>query len=343
MNVASSAIPAPAHRRAATLRRSTVAAVALSGSLLLSACAGAGTSEPRGSSNRDGIAASVPQRHARDHRTLPPSTRSTICSWSSGRSSRPLPRRGPGSRRRAWQVLAGANHVPVVFGDEVVFAYRGDADTVEWRGSFNGWSAPGLAGSRVGRTDLWIAHVQLPAASRVEYKIILDGEDWLVDPANPATAYSGLTGVNDVVALPRLHRHRREPERSGVDARDADRRPLDRQPPPGYTSTSSTRRPLRRARTTPSSTSSTERLRRRAHRRAAQVLDNLIASGRIRPVLVVFTDAREPGNPPSTTGARTSSWPTRSSTRRSSRPSSCRPSTARTAPIPIPTRARSRA
>jgi hypothetical protein len=101
-----------------------------------------------------------------------------------------------------WRTLVGEQRVPLILETQVVFFYKGQAQQVNWRGSFNSWSTPGLDGVRIGQTDLWIGLLELPEASRAEYKIILNNKDWIVDPVNPNTTFNGLTGVNNVVALP---------------------------------------------------------------------------------------------------------------------------------------------
>jgi hypothetical protein len=38
-----------------------------------------------------------------------------------------------------WTDLNQSNSIPIVHNDSVLFLYRGNADTVEWMGDFNGW------------------------------------------------------------------------------------------------------------------------------------------------------------------------------------------------------------
>jgi enterochelin esterase family protein len=97
-----------------------------------------------------------------------------------------------------WTLLEG--RVPFVDDEHVVFLYRGEADRVEWTGEFTGWSW-GLLGRRIGATDLWAADAVLSADARVEYKVVLDEETWILDPANPATQMGGF-GPNSVLAMP---------------------------------------------------------------------------------------------------------------------------------------------
>ncbi|MBI5034031.1 MAG: hypothetical protein HZB51_26210 [Chloroflexi bacterium] len=84
-----------------------------------------------------------------------------------------------------YQTLAASKRIPVVFGQQVVFLYKGNAQSVTWQGVFNGWGdRPGITGGRIGQTDLWIAQTEMPPASRFEYKITLNDKEWILDPAN---------------------------------------------------------------------------------------------------------------------------------------------------------------
>lgn len=98
-----------------------------------------------------------------------------------------------------WQTLADSQRVPLILDTQVIFLYKGESEKASWSGSFNRWSDAGFEGVQLGKTDLWIACAEFPEASRVEYKIILNGDEWINDPANPNTAFSGLTGANDFI------------------------------------------------------------------------------------------------------------------------------------------------
>jgi enterochelin esterase family protein len=101
---------------------------------------------------------------------------------------------------RLWGRLTGAGRIPFVDGDHVVFLYRGEAEGVDWRGDFSGWSG-GLLGRRISQTDLWAADATLPGDARIEYRIVLDGGEWIVDPGNPDTQMGGY-GPNSVLTMP---------------------------------------------------------------------------------------------------------------------------------------------
>lgn len=199
-----------------------------------------------------------------------------------------------------WQVLVDTDRVPLVLGTQVFFLYMGEADQVHWRGSFNGWNAPGVEGYRVGETDLWMGTTEFPPASRAEYKIVVDEDEWLVDPANPHTTFSGLTGANNVVTLPGFRVTDESQERSNVthgsltDGLSIDSRFL------GYI--------VNYRVYTPAGYEGLENLpviyildgndfideRMGA---LPNVLDNMLADRQIEPVLAVFIDQRDPQNP----------------------------------------------
>jgi enterochelin esterase family protein len=298
MGVAAGGITVPARHRAAPGRRSALVGVVLSLGLAVSGCSGASSPPPE----------SGPTQPA----SLPPSPRETPAGTEPiavatlddlrevVRQIAAAPAAGAQARAdELWDALVDDPGVPAVFGDDVVFAYRGEAETVEWRGSFNRWSAPGLAGSRIGETDLWIGYLDLPAASRIEYKIVVDGERWLMDPANPATAYSGLTGANSVLALPGFTVTDESGRRSGVTpgvlhgGLSLASRHLGYTvdywvyTPAGYEGLGQ----LPVLVVLDGNDFVDERMGA-----LPRVLDNMIADGRIRPLIAVFTDAREPGN-----------------------------------------------
>jgi enterochelin esterase-like enzyme len=199
-----------------------------------------------------------------------------------------------------WEELTQDGRVPLVLGSDVVFLYRGEASQVHWRGSFNGWSEPGLEGHRIGATDLWIGYVTLPAASRAEYKIVLGENDWLVDPANPETSFSGLAGVTNVVALPGFAVTDESQPRSDTAPGNLDGGLSVESSHLGYTVDYSVYTPagyeelagLPVLYLLDGNDFVDERMGA-----LTSVLDNLIGSGRIEPLIAVFVDAREPSDP----------------------------------------------
>jgi len=297
VEVAASALAAAARRATTRVRRWTLVVVALSAGLAVSGCAGVRTPAPE--SRPAELASPTPGRTTAVSEPTAVETLDDLQQVFRQIVAAP-PAAAQARADELWKALVDDPGVPVVFADGVVFLYRGRAETVEWRGSFNRWSAPGLAGSRLGGTDLWIGYLDLPAASRIEYKIVVDGETWLLDQANPATGYSGLTGATNVVALPGFTVTDEGRQRPGVtpgvlqDGLSIASRNL------GYT--------VDYWVYTPAGYDGLARLpvlylldgndfvddRMGA---LPRVLDNMIAAGRIRPLLAVFTDAREPGNP----------------------------------------------
>jgi enterochelin esterase family protein len=182
----------------------------------------------------------------------------------------------------------------------VIFLYKGQAESVTWSGVFNGWNAAApLEGRTIGNTDLWVAQTQFPLASRVEYKIVLNGKDWILDPANQATVPSGKT-VNNVLVLPGF-----------VSTDESDWRPHT------ISGTLSGNIPI-------VSRSLGYSVNYRVYTPAdyenlsnlpvlyvldgsdfidpnmgalPNVLNNMLAEGRIRPVIAVFIDPYDPGDP----------------------------------------------
>jgi enterochelin esterase family protein len=97
--------------------------------------------------------------------------------------------------------------VPLVEGARATFLYHGAADAVRLRHWIFGLD-PDPPFRRLAGTDLWALTLELPAGSRVEYKleVVEDGHERVVlDPRNPRKAHDPF-GANSVVRMPGYER-----------------------------------------------------------------------------------------------------------------------------------------
>lgn len=98
-----------------------------------------------------------------------------------------------------WGVLREAGQTPFAVGDRAALLYRGEATSVAFAGDFSSWNPS--AASRVAGTDLWVRELPLPSDARVDYKVVLNGGDWRLDPSNPLEMWSGF-GPNSELRMP---------------------------------------------------------------------------------------------------------------------------------------------
>lgn len=92
--------------------------------------------------------------------------------------------------------------VPVYRDSTVLFLYRGEADRVVIAGDMNSWNPDrGIKMKRLAGTNLWHARVQFEPATRLDYKLVIDGGRWIVDPRNPRTILGGF-GPNSELRMP---------------------------------------------------------------------------------------------------------------------------------------------
>lgn len=89
---------------------------------------------------------------------------------------------------------------PFAINDSVTLIYRGTATSVEWAGDFTGWNST-FVGEKVGNSDIWRCVKHFPADSRIDYKIILNGNNWIFDPLNSYRQNSGF-GANSELRMP---------------------------------------------------------------------------------------------------------------------------------------------
>lgn len=103
-----------------------------------------------------------------------------------------------------WTFLRGSNSIPFAEGETVIFLYKGDAESVSWNGDFNSWGGDQrktLTGIRVNDTDLWYHKTEFPSDSRLDYKVTINENDWILDPENPQQQWSGF-GPNSELRMP---------------------------------------------------------------------------------------------------------------------------------------------
>ncbi|HEX7957224.1 MAG TPA: glycoside hydrolase family 15 protein, partial [Pyrinomonadaceae bacterium] len=174
---------------------------------------------------------------------------------------------------------------PLVEGEQFTFLYRGAAKRVELVGDFTGWSPAGLWLRDVpGAADLKFIRLKFPAATRLEYKFIADGE-WVLDPLNPDRNDNGVGGMNSNFAGAA---YRPSPAAEGGAGLRGRLEPLEVPNerkvqvylPPGYAS-GAARYPVLYMQ------DGTNFIRLGG---AAEVADRLISEGKVEPFIIVFVD-----------------------------------------------------
>jgi enterochelin esterase-like enzyme len=205
---------------------------------------------------------------------------------------------------KLWNDLVEREEIPFVIEDSVAFLYRGDARTVSWIGDFNQWGYKQdftNKGNRSGN-DLWILKAKFPKDARLDYKIVINENNWILDPVNPDHQWSGVGGGSPNSEL-RMPEWREDPvtiaplddAKKGTLQKDI----LLNSKILGYQTTYSIYIPsgYKSSNIYPVVyvTDGYEYMHERLGNMVT-VLDNLIQLGKMKPVIAVFIDHREPVN-----------------------------------------------
>ncbi len=203
------------------------------------------------------------------------------------------------SLKTFWDRLIMHQQVPFVIGDSVAFLYNGKAKSVSWHGDFDGWNPKSneYRGRKNGLSYIWICTTSFPKDARLDYKIVVD-EKWILDPANQYQQWSGW-GPNSELRMPDWKYPKETIRRSEVSLGDfsSDRSIVSTNlgysvnyrvfTPAGYDSLSN----LSVIYVTDGHEYSGERLGS-----MKTVLDNLTFDKKIKPIIAVFIDPRNPDN-----------------------------------------------
>jgi len=81
------------------------------------------------------------------------------------------------------------------------FLFRGNASQITIPGDANGWDPNAFPMQLVSGTNLWYRTEVFEADARLDYKFVLSGNNWILDPLNPRTV-SGGYGPNSELRMP---------------------------------------------------------------------------------------------------------------------------------------------
>lgn len=195
-----------------------------------------------------------------------------------------------------WDSLKSGGAIPYVANDEVLFLYRGQADTVRFVGDWDRWGqeSPQLSYAEKLADGVFALARKFPAKARLDYKVIVDG-DWILDPANPHVQMSGL-GPNSELRMgewtsdPVTEIRPNVPKGTLSEIKFIDSQELGyRVSYQVYTPAAAYPGPYRVAYITDGQQYSDAEMGN-----LPTVLDNLTADGRIQATMAVFIDPRDP-------------------------------------------------
>lgn len=108
----------------------------------------------------------------------------------------------------AWFSACAARHGTPLLSDgsapgrvRALFAFRSPAEKIFLAGDMNGWSTSAQPLERLAGTDLHILELELPDGARLDYKLVVGGTEWTLDPWNPKTMTGGY-GPNSELRTP---------------------------------------------------------------------------------------------------------------------------------------------
>jgi enterochelin esterase family protein len=90
---------------------------------------------------------------------------------------------------------------PYLTGDSANFIYRGEVTNVRIAGDFNGWDPGFYYMANISGTDFFYRSRTFELNARLDYKYVINGSTWILDPLNPNTCSGGF-GPNSELAMP---------------------------------------------------------------------------------------------------------------------------------------------
>jgi enterochelin esterase-like enzyme len=98
--------------------------------------------------------------------------------------------------------MNAAGSFPYIEGDTLThFIYRGAANSATVPGDANNWNTAAFVMTQISATDFWYYSHEFEPDARLDYKLFLNGSNWILDPRNPYTCTGGF-GPNSELRMP---------------------------------------------------------------------------------------------------------------------------------------------
>jgi len=91
--------------------------------------------------------------------------------------------------------------IPFIEDSTANFIYLGNPNSVSVPGDFNGWSTTAWLMTKLIQTNFWYRSENFEMDARLDYKFVLNGSNWILDPENPYTCEGGF-GPNSELSMP---------------------------------------------------------------------------------------------------------------------------------------------
>jgi enterochelin esterase family protein len=97
--------------------------------------------------------------------------------------------------------VARQQGIPFIEDSTANFIYLGTPNSVAVPGDFNSWSINSHYMTNLDQTNFWYVSEVFEMNARLDYKFVLNGITWILDPENPNTVLGGF-GPNSELAMP---------------------------------------------------------------------------------------------------------------------------------------------
>jgi enterochelin esterase family protein len=91
--------------------------------------------------------------------------------------------------------------VPFIEDSTANFIYLGYQNSVSVPGDFNEWNITAWPMTHLSQTNFWYRSENFELDARLDYKFVLNGSTWILDPENPHTCQGGF-GPNSELSMP---------------------------------------------------------------------------------------------------------------------------------------------
>jgi enterochelin esterase-like enzyme len=198
----------------------------------------------------------------------------------------------PGAKQAAvdsFMTYARTIGIPFIEDSTANFIYLGNPNSVSVPGDFNGWNMNAWPMTKLSQTNFWYRSENFELDARLDYKFVINGSNWILDPENPNICQGGF-GPNSELSMPLYVQpweinynpsisHGTVLTKTIFSTNVGTNYQLNIYLPPGYDSLSSTTYP------TVYFQDGSEYI---SLGKAVNVIDNLLDSSKIQPLIAVF-------------------------------------------------------